>query len=103
MGEKKRLNLAFSMDDPIHKVGWDYLCGVPYGQRTDEICHLIQKKQDQELLLGSIRAIIREELREHSIQAHPNTNLPEPAGNDAISDEVLGFLLSLQEEGEDTT
>jgi len=103
MAEKKRLNLAFSMDDPAHKDGWSYLCGVPYGQRTDEICRLIQKKQDWELLLSSIRAIIQEELREHSIQTRPNTTLPEPAGNDAINDEVLGFLLSLQEEGEDTT
>ena len=103
MNERKRLNLAFSMDFPPHREAWDILCAIPFGQRTDEICRLLREKNQQQNLLDAIRAIIREEMQSASLQVQTNTNLPEPAGNDAINDEVLGFLLSLQEEGEDTT
>lgn len=101
MGEKKRLNLAFSMDYPPHKEAWQALCSIPFGQRTDEVCRLLRQRREWEDLLSAVRAIVREELQGASLRPQPNTVLPEQA--ESIDDDVLGFLLSLQEEGEDTT
>lgn len=102
MGEKKRLNLAFSMDYPPHKEAWQALCSIPFGQRTDEVCRLLCQQREWEDLLTAIRSIVREEVQGLSFQSPPNTVLPEQAGNEAVDADVLGFLLSLQEEGEDT-
>lgn len=101
MAEKRRLNLAFSMSRPQHRQAWRLLCGIPSGQRTDEICRLLCQSREREDLLSAIRTVIREELQGVSFQPQLNTVLPEQAEN--IDDGVLGFLLSLQEEGEDTT
>ena len=103
MSEKKRLNLAFSMDYPPHKEAWQALCSIPFGLRSVVVCRLLCRWRVWADLLSALRSIVREEVQGLSFQPPPNTVLPEQAGNEAVDADVLGFLLSLQEEGEDTT
>ena len=59
MSEKKRLNLAFSMDYPPHKEAWQALCSIPFGQRTDEVCRLLcQQREWEDLLTASFAPVI---------------------------------------------
>lgn len=71
MSEKKRLNLAFSMDYPPHKEAWQALCSIPFGQRTDEVCRLLCQQREWEDLLTAIRSIVREEVQGLSFQPPP--------------------------------
>ena len=73
---------------------------IPSGQRTDAVCRMILEHQSQRELLDAVRSVIREELRSVQIVSQ---QIEEPEQQDAgnVSDDVLGFLLSLQEEGDD--
>lgn len=101
MVEKRRLNLSFSMAAPHQREAWKLLRDIPSGQRTDAVCRMILEHRSQKELLETVRAVIREELRSIQI-ASQQIEQPErqEAGN--VSDDVLGFLLSLQSEGADT-
>lgn len=61
---------------------------------------MILEHQSQRELLDAVRSVIREELRSVQIVSQ---QIEEPEQQDAgnVSDDVLGFLLSLQEEGDD--
>lgn len=94
MAEKRRLNLSFSMVSPLQKEAWKILSAVPSGQRTDAVCRAICKSHNENILLESIRDIVKEELQNVEFTAK---NKQLQAGD--IDENVLGFLLSLQEEG----
>jgi len=100
MAEKRRLNLSFSMAAPHQREAWKLLRAIPSGQRTDAVCRMILEHQSQRELLDAVRSVIREELRSVQIVSQ---QIEEPEQQDAgnVSDDVLGFLLSLQEEGDD--
>ena len=101
MDKKPRLNLAFSMDSPLQREAWALLSAIPAGQRTDAVCHAVCRVHEWDSLLDAVRTAIREELGGASF----TTKKPEPpqeAGD--IGDDVLGFLLALQNDGgEDTS
>lgn len=101
MVEKRRLNLSFSMAAPHQREAWKLLCAIPSGQRTDAVCRMILEHQNQRELLEAVRSVIQEELR--SVQIMPQQiKEPEQQGAGNVSDDVLSFLLSLQNEGDDT-
>ena len=94
MAEKRRFSLSFSLAQREQRDAWERLSAVPPGQRMDAVCRMINGYMEQQELLEAIRG---------AFQPPPNTVLPEQAGNEAVDADVLGFLLSLQEEGEDIT
>lgn len=94
MAEKRRLNLSFSMVSPLQKEAWKILSAVPSGQRTDAVCRAICKSHNENILLESIRDIVKEELQNVEFTAK-NKQLQ---ARD-VDENVLGFLLALQEEG----
>ena len=99
MPEKRRLNLSFSMASPLQRKAWRILSAVPAGQRTDAVCRMILEHKNQTELLETVRIAIREELS--SVQVTSKIEEPEQQETGSVSDDVLGFLLSLQNEGGD--
>ncbi len=97
MAEKKRLNLSFSMSIPRQREAWKLLCAIPSGQRADAVCRMILEHRNQNELLEAVRTIIREELCGVAVTSKIEEPEQQEAGN--LSDDVLGFLLSLQNEG----
>lgn len=94
MSEKRRLNLSFSMASPLQQEAWRILRTVPTGQRTDAVCQAVCRSCEENALLDAVRNIVREELR--SVEFIQKTEQPQ-AGD--VDENVLGFLLALQEEG----
>lgn len=96
MGEKRRLNLSFSMASPQQREAWAILRAIPSGQRTEAVCRMICKAHEQEALLSAIRGLIREELNNLDLAAIKKEEQTQ-AGD--VDEHVLGFLLSLQNDG----
>ena len=94
---KKRLNLSFSMTSPVQQRAWKKLMDIPAGQRSAAVCRMICDHREQRELLEAVRQVIRQELQGSQIQI---AQAALQAGD--IDDDVLGFLVSLQE-GDDTT
>ena len=101
MVDKRRLNLSFSMASPLQREAWSFLSAVPPGQRVDAVCRAVCRMYGQEFLLEAIRQTIREELRgvgSVSAKEKPEQQeQPKEAGD--IGDDVLDFLLALQNDG----
>ena len=94
---KKRLNLSFSMTSPIQRQAWKKLMDIPAGKRTDHVCRMICEHKNQQELLDAVRQAVRQELQGRQIkitEAAPKA--------ESIQDDVLGFLLALQEGDEMT-
>ena len=85
------------MDSSLQRKAWEILCAVPPGQRTEAVCRAVCRAQERETLLESIRALIREELR--GVEFLPKTEKPEQPQTGDMDDNVLGFLLALQNDG----
>ena len=96
MDKKPRLNLAFSMDSPLQREAWVLLSAIPAGQRTDAVCHAVCRAHEQDNLLDAVRTAIREELGGASFKTE-QPQQPQQAGD--VDDNVLGFLLALQNDG----
>ena len=96
MAEKRRLNLSFSLSSPYQREAWHILRAIPAGQRTDAVCRMVCKAQEQDALLSAMRGLIREELRDIQCKSEQTKQ----AGD--VDDSVLGFLRALQE-GDDMT
>lgn len=87
------------MASPFQREAWKRLCAIPSGQRTDAVCRAVCRMYEQDTLLEAVRQIIREELRGvELISAQEKTEQPQ-AGD--VDDNVLGFLLALQNDGGD--
>ena len=100
MSEKRRLNLSFSMASPLQREAWKILSVVPAGQRTDAVCYAVCRIHEQDTLLDAIRTAIREELGGASFK----TEQPQqPQRAEDVGNDVLGFLLELQNDGGDET
>ena len=100
MPEKRRVNLSLNLSAPHQREAWGIIRAIPAGQRTDAVCRMICKGYERDALLEEIRAVIREEL--HSVEfvsAKEKTEQPQVAGY--LDDNVLGFLLALQNDGGD--
>ncbi len=97
MAEKWRLNLSLNLSIPQQREAWHILRTIPSGRRTNAVCQMVLEHKRQTELLDTIRATIREELRKVDISAAEETEQPQA---EDVDDSVLGFLLSLQKEGE---
>ena len=101
MVERQRLNLSFAMSSPLQREAWALLSAVPPGQRIDAVCHAVCRVHERDSLLDAVRTAIREELGGASFTTE-QPKQPQKAGD--IGDDVLGFLLALQNDGgEDTS
>ena len=94
------------MASPVQREAWELLETIPAGQRTETVCRAVCRMFGEESLLDTIRQTIREELRGvritpavETIQAKEQTEQPLEAGD--VDENVLGFLLALQREGDD--
>ena len=92
------MNLSFSMSRLRHRRVWEILVAIPAGQRTDRVCQMVLESHDREEFLEAIRRMIQEEFRRRDAAAPPIDSTRE-AGD--VGDDVLDFLLSLQNEGGD--
>ena len=97
--KRARLNLSLNLSAPHQREAWNILRAIPAGQRTDAVCRMICKGHKQEDLLDSIRAVVREELHRVEFVSVKEKNEQPQAGD--VDDNVLGFLLGLQREGDD--
>lgn len=99
MAGKRRLNLSFSLTSPQQREAWHILSSIPAGQRTDAVCRMVCKAHEQDALLSAIRGLIREELRNLDL----TTEKSQQAQAGDMDENVLGFLLALQQEGDEIT
>ncbi len=104
MAEKRRINLSLNLNLPLQRQTWEIIRKIPAGRRTEEICRMICNYTDkqQEKMLKQFRRIIREELSEVKVTSNVvKSEKNEVAEPQSVSSDVLGFLLSLQGEGDD--
>lgn len=88
------------MDSPLQQEAWRILSAIPVGQRTDAVCRAVCWAYERDSLLDAVRTVIREELGGVSFTTKQSEQ-PQEAGD--IGDDVLGFLLALQNDGGDKT
>ena len=99
MADKRRVNLSLNLSAPHQREAWGILRAIPAGQRTDAVCRMICKGYKRDALLEEIRAVIREELHSVEFVSAKEKNVQPQAGD--VDDNVLGFLLALQNDGGD--
>ena len=99
MAGKRRLNLSFSLPSPQQRNAWPILSSIPAGQRTDALFRMGGKAHEQDALPSGIRGLVREELRNLDL----TTEKSQQAQAGDMDENVLGFLLALQQEGDEIT
>ena len=97
--DRRRLNLSLSMQSPQQREAWKVLRAIPPGQRTDAVCRMVCRAQEQDRLLDAIRKMFREELGNLDL----TTEKSQQAQAGDMDENVLGFLLALQQEGDEIT
>ena len=100
MSDRRRLNLSLSMKAPHQREAWKILRGIPPGQRTDAVCQMVCRAQEQERLLDAIRKVFREELGKLELHPAREKTAKQLAGD--VDEGILGFLRALQEEDDMT-
>ena len=98
--DRRRLNLSLSMQSPQQREAWKVLRAIPLGQRTDAVCRMVCRAQEQEALLDAVRRAIQEELGNFQLERRTEEAERQQAGD--VDDSILGFLRALQEEGDVT-
>ena len=88
MADIVRITLRLSTAQPEQKRALDIITQIPVGLRTGEICRMICGYRNQEQLIQEIRGMLK-----------PNIFREAEPATEAVDQDVLGFLLSLQEEG----
>ena len=86
------------MASPVQREAWEVISAIPPGQRTEAVCKLVLEAQDRHELLDMVRAVLRAELQGLDTTTTTRTQSESEAGD--VDKNVLGFLLSLQEEGD---
>lgn len=99
MADKRRVNLSLNLSAPHQREAWNILRAIPAGQRTDAVCRMICKGHRRDGLLEEIRAVVREELHSVEFVSAKEKTGQQRAGD--LDDNVLGFLLALQNDGGD--
>lgn len=79
------------LEDARQRQAWGILQSVPEGQRTAFVARAILQSEEQEMLLQSIRQILRDELAHTALQ----TAVPQSAPAPKIPDQMLEFLSTL--------
>ena len=104
MAERRRLNLVLDTRLPSHLQAWQILERIPAGKRSQEVCRIICSQGDEKNREILLKEIIREELAEVTVSSTiiDSKKINEAAEPQSVNDDVLGFLLSLQGEGDST-
>lgn len=85
------------MSSPVQKRAWDIIQSIPKGKRTQEICEMLCRGSDNNVTLGEIRTVIREELQRVSVSHNEQNTEPEET---EIPDEFFDILSALQTGGD---
>ena len=93
---KHRINLVFSMDNPMQKKAWNILSEYPPGSRTGAICQALCEYRQQEAFLLAIRQLLEDKLSH--IEVSTVERLPEKPQKQADTSAALAFIRSLQAE-----
>ena len=93
---KRRINLVFSMDNPMQKKAWDVLTEYPPGSRTGAICRALCDYRQQEAFLRAIRQLLEDKLSHIEVSAVER--LPEKPQKQSDHSAALAFIRSLQAE-----
>ena len=84
-----------------HLRAWECLQSIPDGQRNDFLVRAILRMQEDTVLEEALRRVLREELQVLSLQPGPASEraeqnaVPEAGAEQAIPQEMLGFLADL--------
>ncbi len=84
-----------------HLQAWAYLQSVPDGQRNDFLVRAILRMQEDTVLEEALRRVLREELQALPFQSGQiperaeESTVPETSPEQAIPQEMLGFLADL--------
>ena len=98
--DRRRLNLSLSMQSPQQREAWKVLRAIPPGQRTDAVCRMVCRAQEQDRLLDAVRKVFREELGKLELHPAREKTAKQLAGD--VDEGILGFLRALQEEDDMT-
>ena len=93
---KRRINLVFSMDNPMQKKAWDVLTEYPPGSRTSAICQALCEYRQQEAFLRAIQQLLEDKLSH--IEVSTVERLPKKPQKQADTSAALAFIRSLQAE-----
>ena len=100
-GEKHRVNLALDMRIGAHRQAWEILSVIPRGRRTEAVCRMLIEYREQSSLQKIIRKAVREELQAYGGSPTKTTKPEQTPKIEAVRDDILGFLVALQEEGDE--
>ena len=92
-GQKRRLHIVLSLDNPRQREAWDILSQKK--NKTSAICEAVCGFHEQKSLEDTMRKVLREELKHISIQQPAQTVEEMDVAYDAA---VLEFLQALQDE-----
>ena len=96
MSVKHRINLVFSMDNPMQKKAWDVLTESPPGSRTSALCQALCESRQQEAFLRAIQQLLEDKLSHIEVSAVER--LPEKSQKQTDNSAALAFIRSLQAE-----
>ena len=88
---RPRFSFRPNLRNEEHSKAWEILQGVPEGQRNAFLVRVILENEQKKELENILRRVLREELK-----AVPSQ--PVPQQEEAIPQEMMGFLGSLLEE-----
>lgn len=93
----RRFGTTLYLNNPLHRQAWEILSAVPAGQRTNWLCLALCQQAQREQFQQDMEAGIRKALE----SSFDSTNTSQPQKIERVNDDVLGFLRTLQEEGEE--
>lgn len=101
---RARFNFRPSLQLDSHLRAWESLQSVPDGQRNDFLVRAILRMQEDTVLEETLRRVLHEELQALPSQLGPvperaeEDAVPEASFEQAIPQEMLGFLADLMGE-----
>ncbi len=96
----KKITVTFGMDNPLHKEAWDILKSLPKGKRTEYICKKLTERNRSEELSDVVYQNMMKALKEYGGEIRTPTRIQDNKAEE-IQRNLLGFVASLQEEGDD--
>ena len=92
-GQKRRLHIVLSLDNPRHRETWQILSQEK--NKTSAVCEAVCGYHKRKDLKDTLREVLREELKHVSV---PQTTEDHKAPDVAVDTAVLDFLQALKNE-----
>ena len=92
-GQKRRLHIVLSLDNPRHRETWQILSQEK--NKTSAVCEAVCGYHKRKDLKDTLREVLREELKHVSV---PQTAEDHKAPDVEVGTAVLDFLQALQNE-----